>query len=354
MDIVVLLDGTWNDLEENTNVCQIYHRLEKSDQNGRKYLCHYVAGVGTRRFERLRGGVLGFGLDDKIRQGYRFVAEKHRAEEDRIFLIGYSRGAFTARSLAGMIAKCGIVDPVHFSDKELFARYRDTSAPGLREMQRDRTLARTRADQKLLATARLVRIRFVGVFDTVGSLGIPGTVGRFLSRRRYEFHDLNLSGLVDHAVHAVAIDERRAQFAPTLWTGVPVPVPPHTTQVEQRWFAGGHGNVGGGGTDKPETDNPLAVLTREWMVDRAAAAGLAVPGGHPPDSAWRGRVDDSYSTGFWRLLPGSAPHLRPVRTAVGEALDESVMRRWGWGSPPYRPENRNLRDWVRQRSSAPR
>jgi uncharacterized protein (DUF2235 family) len=353
MDIVVLLDGTWNDLNENTNVCQIYKRLEAAGANGREYRCHYVAGVGTGRFDRLRGGVFGLGLDDNIREGYRFIAENWRSEEDRIFLIGYSRGAFTARSLAGMITKCGIADPAAISDKQLFERYRDTDAPGLREMRQNRAVARTPEDKLVLEESRQARIRFIGVFDTVGSLGIPGTLGRWLSRRRYQFHDTNLSGLVDHACHLIAIDERRKQFAPTLWTGVPNPVPGHTTVVEQRWFVGAHSDVGGGGTDDPEADKPLAVLTREWLVERAAEAGLAIEPEKPPAVAWQGGYTDSRS-GFWRylgLLPGNGPHLRPVHTSVEENLDASVLRRWGWGRPPYGPGNPNLDDWVRKLSA---
>jgi len=351
MDLVVLLDGTWNDLNENTNVSQIYERLVAAPGNGRDYHCHYVAGVGTGRFDRLRGGILGFGLDDNIREGYRFLAANWRSEQDRIFLIGYSRGAFTARSLAGMIAKCGLADLSAISDEDLFARYRDTGAPGLRELREDQELARTPADRAVLAESRLVRIRFVGVFDTVGALGIPGTLGRWLSRRRYQFHNTELSGLVDHAYHLMAVDERRKQFAPTLWTGVPRPVPGHPTVVEQRWFVGAHGDVGGGGTDRPETDTPLAVLTREWLIERAVAAGLAITPETVPEVAWQGVCHDPTASGIWRLLrllPGNGPYLRPVRTGTDEELDGSVVRRWDWGSPPYRPGNPSLRDWVRQ------
>lgn len=355
MDIVVLLDGTWNDRNDNTNVRQIFDRLEADSRSGEKYRCHYVPGVGTKWNERLRGGVLGFGLDDNIRDGYRFIAKHYRSEEDRIFLIGYSRGAFTARSLAGMIAKCGIVDPKHVSDKELFERYRDGDpTKGLNEMRQNRALATTAADRLLLEKSQLARIRFVGVFDTVGSLGIPGTVGRLLSRSRYKFHDTGLSGLVDHAYHAVAIDERRKQFAPTLWTGVPKPMPGHTTVLEQRWFVGAHGNVGGGGTKNPDANNPLAAVTREWMVDRAADAGLAISAGTPSALAWQGRFGDSYKDGFWGFLgklPGNKPFVRPVRKTVKEILDKSVLRRWGWGNPCYRPANENLERWVTEINS---
>lgn len=131
------------------------------------------------------------------------------------------------------------------------------------------------------------------------------------------------------------------------------PDPGHTTVLEQRWFAGVHGSVGGGGTDRPEVHNTLSVLTREWIVDRAAHAGLAITSTPAPTSAWQGGFKDSYTSGFWgflRVLPGFDPHVRPVRTSVEEQLDESVLNRWGWGRPPYRPKNTNLGSWVTQLS----
>jgi hypothetical protein len=198
-----------------------------------------------------------------------------------------------------------------------------------------------------------VRIRFIGVFDTVGSLGIPGGLGRWLNRRRYEFHDTRLSGLVDLACHAVAIDEHRKQFAPTLWTSVPIPVPEHPTRVEQRWFVGEHANVGGGGTAAPEVGNPLSVITREWIVDRAVEAGLAVDPPPVPVTGdeWSGRIYDFYGSllgRLARLLPGTKPYLRPVRTTIGEVLDGSVIRRRRQGSPPYRPRNPYLEPWLQE------
>jgi uncharacterized protein (DUF2235 family) len=220
-------------------------------------------------------------------------------------------------------------------------------------MQEGEKPARTAEDQLLLARSRLVRIRFIGVFDTVGSLGIPGGVGRLLNRHRYEFHDTRLSGLVDLACHAVAIDEHRKQFAPTLWTSVPIPIPQHPTRVEQRWFVGEHANVGGGGTMAPAVDNPLSLLTREWIVDRALEAGLVV---EPPPlpltgDEWSGQIHDFYGSFLGRLarsLPGTKPFLRPVRTTIGEFLDGSVIRRWSHGEPPYRPRNPYLEPWIRE------
>jgi uncharacterized protein (DUF2235 family) len=352
VNIAVLLDGTWSDANANTNVAQIDARVPRRVGGVAQQVC-YIEGVGTSLFDRLQGGLLGAGLDDDIREAYSFIAAHHRSDDDRIHLIGYSRGAFAARSLAGMIAKCGLIDESDLPAKAVFARYRDTKPPGLREMQQGEQPARTAEDKLVLARSRLVRIRFIGVFDTVGSLGIPGGVGRLINRRRYEFHDTRLSGLVDLGCHAVAIDEHRKQFAPTLWTSVPIPIPHHPTRVEQRWFVGDHTNIGGGGTEAPAVDNPLSLLTREWIVDRAVEAGLVV---EPPPQPltgdeWAGPIYDFYSSFLGhlaRLLPGIKPYLRPVRTTIGEFLDGSVIRRWRQGKPPYRPRNPYLEPWIRE------
>jgi uncharacterized protein (DUF2235 family) len=353
VNIAVLLDGTWSDANTNTNIAQIDARVPRRVGDVAQEVC-YIEGVGTGPFDRLQGGILGAGLDDDIREAYSFIAARHRSDDDRIHLIGYSRGAFAARSLAGMIAKCGIIREAELPAKAVFARYRDTSTPGLREMQAGEKPARTDEDRLVLARSRLVRIRFIGVFDTVGSLGIPGGVGRLLNRRRYEFHDTRLSGLVDLACHAVAIDEHRKQFEPTLWTSVPIPIPQHPTRVQQRWFVGEHANVGGGGTKAPAVDNPLSLITREWIVDRAVEAGLVVePPPHPlTGDEWSGPIHDFYRSVLGRLarlLPGTTPYLRPVRTTIGEALDGSVIRRWRHGTPPYRPRNPYLEPWIRDK-----
>ena len=350
-NIAVLLDGTWSDADTHTNIAQIDARVPRV-AGGAAQQVRYIKGVGTGRFDRLRDGLLGTGLDDDIREGYSFIAEHHRSD-DRIHLIGYSRGAFAARSLAGMITKCGLIGETDLPAKAVFARYRDTKTPGLREMQQGEKPARTAEDKLLLERSRLVRIRFIGVFDTVGALGIPGGIGHLIDRRRYEFHDTRLSGLVDLACHAVAVDEHRSQFAPTLWTSVPIPVPEHPTQVEQRWFVGAHANVGGGGSMAPAVDNPLSLLPREWIVDRAVEAGLVVDPPPTPltGNEWSGPIDDSYRSflgGLGRFLPGSRPYFRPVRTTIREALDGSVVRRWRDGRPPYRPRNPYLEPWIRE------
>lgn len=351
-NVVVLLDGTWSDANTRTNIAQIDARVPRRVGGDEQHV-RYLEGVGTGPFDRLRGGILGAGLDDDIQEGYAFVAGHHRSDEDRIHLVGYSRGAFAARSLAGMIAKCGLLAASDLPAEKVFARYRDTKTPGLREMRAGEKPPRSAEDRLVLARSRLVRIRFIGVFDTVGALGIPGGIGRVVNRRRYQFHDTRLSGLVDVACHAVAIDEHRRTFTPTLWTSVPIPDPVHPTRVEQRWFVGAHGNVGGGGTRNPAARNPLSLLAREWIVERAVGAGLRVDPPSPPltGEEWAGRISDFYGGPLGRLarlVPGVRPHLRPVRTTIGEALDGTVARRWRDKQPPYRPGNPYLEPWIRE------
>ena len=352
MNIAVLLDGTWSDTNTHTNIAQIDARVPRHVGGVAQEVC-YIEGVGTGPFDRLQGGILGAGLDDDIREAYSFIAAHHHSDDDRIHLIGYSRGAFAARSLAGMIAKCGIIRETELPAKAVFARYRDTKAPGLREMQEGEKPARTAEDKLLLARSRLVRIRFIGVFDTVGSLGIPGGVGRLVNRRRYEFHDTRLSGLVDLACHAVAIDEHRKQFAPTLWTSVPIPIPRPSDAGGAALVRRGarerrrRRDVGSGRRQPPVA--PHARMDRRPGVE----AGLVV---EPPPvpltgDEWKGQIHDFYGSFLGRLarvLPGTKPFLRSVRTTIGEFLDESVIRRWRRGKPPYRPRNPYLEPWIRE------
>ena len=313
MRLAVFMDGTWHDKNDDTNVNQLCGRMPEPPRGpgGGGQLKHYIRGVGTGLWDRLRGGALGHGVDANIRDGYQFIAENHQPG-DQIFLFGYSRGAFTARSLAGMITKCGIVPPDVLGADKLYKRYRDRKRPGLREMQEneDDPGKRTNQDREVLAHARLERIRFIGVFDTVGSLGIPGDIGKAFARK-YQFHDTRLSGYVDIARHAVAIDENRPEFEPTLWTAIPIPIPGHQTSIEQRWFVGAHSDVGGGGKRSRERA-PLSALAREWIADEARKAGLAVDAAQRPLTGDEWKSPYSESQRGSAASPGSCPALSPT------------------------------------------
>lgn len=333
MNIAVFLDGTWNDPHTNTNIAQLRERVLPLDGDGTRQEVVYREGVGVKMGERLRGGLFGYGLNQQIEQAYADIARRWTGSGDRLFLLGYSRGAFSARSLGGMIARCGIIQDRDLPAPDVFARYRrGKAAPGLNEMQRGEAAPRDAEDRLVLERSTLARIRFIGVFDTVGALGIPGGLFRPFVAARYEFHDTKLSGLVDHARHAVAVDEQRPHFVATLWDGVPKPIEGHETTVAQRWFAGSHGNVGGGGTSRPETDNPLSAIAREWLCDEARDAGLAIAPDPSPETAWRGPVSDSYASfgggWFYKVVRWRPRNYRPITATIdGQELAPSTVRR---------------------------
>ncbi len=342
--LVLCFDGTWNKPDANrspdeqveTNVRRFHEAaLAEAPDDGVRQIRWYSAGVGTRWDERLRGGAFGYGIDEIIRNGYEFLVTNH-AEGDEIFVLGFSRGAYAARSLVGMLRKTGLVRDLDFV-QAAYELYRD----------RDDTPDSPRAVAFREANARAVRVKFLGVWDTVGALGIPASAFQFLpflqdhNKEKYEFHDTGLSGIVDKAYHAVAIDEHRKEFEPTLWT------PPFRAgqTVEQRWFAGAHCDVGGGYRERELSDLGLA-----WMMDKAAGCGLALsPARRPqPKPDWaRGQLHDSFAeflgTAGKILSLLKDRYLRPLTLGADnrQEMDESVGARFA-GDPHYRPQNRGF------------
>jgi uncharacterized protein (DUF2235 family) len=262
--IVVCCDGTWNvaNQEHPTNVVKLALAVKEKDSAGVAQQVFYSAGVGTKRGARFRGGAFGVGLGGNVRECYRFLVENYEPG-DRLFFVGFSRGAFTARSAAGMVRNSGILRREH-ADRldDAFGLYRSRD-PIHAPRGTEATLFRR-------SFSHVTRIHFIGVWDTVGALGIP-VLGRRLGiakliNRRWGFHDTALSRTVDLAYHALAIDEERGPFAPAMW---------HQQEqagdqtLEQVWFAGAHSDVGGGQADPSLSEIPLL-----WIVDKAAAAGL--------------------------------------------------------------------------------
>jgi uncharacterized protein (DUF2235 family) len=301
--LVVCCDGTWNRPDQTkhgvaapTNVSKVALAVARQDAHGTEQLLHYEPGVGTRRFERIRGGAFGLGLSRNVRNCYRFLVENYEPG-DELFFFGFSRGAFTARSTVGLVRNSGIlrggrVDLV----KRAYRLYRGRdpqSAPKGIEAELFRRMY-SHPD---------ARIHFVGVWDTVGSLGIPIDGIRLpLLTKRWSFHDTDLSRYVDSAYHALAIDERRKPFRPTLWRQQD---DAGDQLLEQVWFAGVHCDVGGGYDDPALSEIPLL-----WMVSRARARGLAFEPGSfeqlEPDPL--ADMHNSF-TGFYPLL-GSVDRLR--------------------------------------------
>ncbi|HEX6995268.1 MAG TPA: DUF2235 domain-containing protein [Gammaproteobacteria bacterium] len=255
--LVLCFDGTWNTPDNGpapTNVVKLLRALP-SRAKGVCQIVFYDKGVGTGNFtDKIVGGASGVGLTENIIDGYRFLGNNYAAG-DEIYIFGFSRGAYTARSLAGLIALAGILKPEHLGrDLRRVIEICRSDVERAEKQDEIRKLDCARHEE--------VRIRCVGVWDTVGSLGIPGDLGRQLYLKPYYFYDVELSPLVDVGLHAIAIDEKRSAFAPTLWGSADGK--PHDGQiVEQVWFPGVHSNVGGSYPDAGLSDIAL-----DWMVKR--------------------------------------------------------------------------------------
>lgn len=344
--LIVCCDGTWNTPDQRssgsptpTNVSKVALALSPKGLDGREQRTFYHRGVGTNRWERIRGGAFGFGLSRDVRETYRFLVQNFDPG-DELFFFGFSRGAFTARSTAGFVRNSGILRREHVDRvDEAYELYRSRSS-ATHPRNVEATLFRRSYSHE-------TGIRFIGVWDTVGALGIPIDGLRWFNRR-WQFHDTSLSTTVQAAFQALAIDEKRGPFRPTLWK--PQGDAPKDQRIEQVWFVGVHCDVGGGYQEHELSDIPLL-----WMVERAHECGLSfepkafiqtssaalTPGNDgilcslttvEPDPL--GQEHDSY-TGFYRLM---RPFVRQlgisdeVREYAASAAVERYQR-----IPSYRP-----------------
>jgi len=207
--IALFLDGTWNRPDDNTNVWRSKLLVADVDAAGVAQESYYEVGVGTKRTDRLRGGALGDGLDANLRAAYQWLMSRYDPG-DKIYLFGFSRGAYTARSLAGLITKCGILLPgSSFSVPQIFERYRQgPKAQPLYELTSGRYPRErwTSEDASLVDQSQSAPVEFIGVWDTVGALGIPARHLRGLGRTAHYFHSTNPSKFYRHMYQALAID----------------------------------------------------------------------------------------------------------------------------------------------------
>ncbi|MFF3634414.1 DUF2235 domain-containing protein [Streptomyces sp. NPDC002250] len=264
--LVICCDGTWNfaDQSSRTNVAKVALSVCTGAAAGKDQRLYYHSGVGSSRRDHLSGGAFGVGLSRNVLDAYRFLVEMYEPR-DELFLFGFSRGAFTVRSLAGLVRNSGIVRRAHADRiQEAWHLYRD-------RLEKPSGAAATLFRRSY---AQETKIRFIGVWDTVGSLGIPVPASKGLGavvercNRQWAFHDTELSSWVRAAFHALAIDEERASFRPTLWHQQPG-AERQGQELKQVWFAGVHCDVGGG---YPETG--LSDITLLWMVEQAHRYGL--------------------------------------------------------------------------------
>lgn len=409
-NLVICLDGTWNNPESSTNVYSLYQDAQGIDARDKSpfsvkdepQIRYYDEGVGSGTM-RVIAGATGLGLSRNIREAYDFIC-RHYQDGDQLFVFGFSRGAYTARSLVGLISAIGLlprnlIDPkipagssapeAALKSEESFSAdllqaamdaYKANNVlkqhrrkPGGRIMQRlnrlrnKQTTANKAGSTSKPQTCRShvhrdfakrwncrlnIRVHFLGVWDTVGALGVPNFLPTFIQRHKAdEMHDTEMCSIVDFAYHALAIDEHRRAFAHTPWTKIH----PKNQAVEQRWFVGAHANIGGG-----VNDSRLHGAAQNWLVGKALEQGLQLHHPLAEDADWRLEpINNSYREfmfGLYCKLPARQYHLRQIalnhgvevqhnerpesrgQSSIKETIDDSV---WQYldAHPDYRPLN---------------
>lgn len=324
--LVFCFDGSWNRLDApfSTNVVITAESVLPIAFDGTTQAIFYDEGVGTRKGEKLSGGLFGHGIVQNLGDAYRFLIFNH-TPGDEIYIFGFSRGAYTARSFAGLLSTCGILrrgdaakvtdaillyqqrkpQDVNF-DAEMMAFRRQYSPQICVSDEEDRWRSQNVPNYQI-GTVPHLRITYLGVWDTVGALGVPARYQwlNFLDRK-YEFHDTSLSAFVKSARHAVAIDERRKDFVPTLWDNVEemnksvgIAAEADDAPYQQKWFPGVHGSVGGGGVRRGLSDRAL-----DWVLDGARHQGLEL------DASDHSRIFE-LQPNFREYLANSPPPAKP-------------------------------------------
>jgi uncharacterized protein (DUF2235 family) len=260
---VVILDGTMSSLDpgSETNAGRAYRLCREM---GAQLSLFYEPGLQWKDWSSARDVMLGRGINAQIRRAYGYLASRYRPG-DRIFLFGYSRGAYAVRSLAGVIDRMGLLRAERATERNIRDVYRHYQGDPTSETARAFSRAKCLRD---------VEIEMIGVWDTVKALGITLPLLWRLSAKTHAFHNHDLSHNVRAGFHALALDETRLVYAPVLWAtseGFP-------GRVEQMWFPGTHGDVGGQ-LDGFEAARPLANIPLVWMLGRAEALGLPLPDG---------------------------------------------------------------------------
>ncbi|MGC2300584.1 MAG: DUF2235 domain-containing protein [Acidobacteriaceae bacterium] len=318
--IIFCADGTWDGSSNRTNVYKFSNAVATTPDQ----INIYDDGLGPNAipFDKLTGDAVGEQLFAKVREGYTRIAHEYQPG-DQLFLIGFSRGAYTARSLAGMIAICGL--PLgDFDDATAAAAFQAYRDPA----ERSPLLSSSTRQSLFPAT-----VTMLGVWETVGSLGIPAHLSGNAALN-FGFLDTSLHPAISNAFQALAIDERRQQYVPTFWTSTPNP----GQIVEQVWFAGTHADVGGGAADPAEpfalSDIPLA-----WMIAHAAALGVQFdPDAFAKYALLHSSVALAPIHETWSVLAG-LPQPRSIPSPATVSNSVAVRCRY---DPSYLPPNLSL------------
>lgn len=341
-NIVVCFDGTWNDPTESTNVHRLFDALvagpaQRSglalaatageadtpaalphlQRESSELLAFYLEGVGASGLEeRWLDGALGLGLHRRVLQAY-LLLSRHYQAGDKLWLFGFSRGAWSARSLAGLLGRTGLLSP------------EQAAAPGALALAQQRWLLSKRRSEPLPEASAYWQahdeqpIRLVGVWDTVGALGVPLFNGVKVfdqaERQLFDFADLSLGQRVQHGRHALAIDESRRDFEPAAWHP--------RVGVQQVWFAGAHADVGGGYAQCGLSDIALG-----WMLDEARRLGLPLAPERlqpaPRPDPLQDRHDESRRR-LWQLRPVE-PRTIPSDAELHRSVLDRLQQRPDW------------------------
>jgi len=351
-NIVILFDGTSNDISaDRTNILRLFGTLRRSEEQ----IVYYDPGIGTfgaanawskfyRKSFEVWGLITGWGLDQNVKEAYRFLVENYdcgpagangrHPDRDRIYIFGFSRGAYTARVLAGFIHAFGLTSRYHLN----LVDYAYRTYKGIPEQEQSGENAAEGGDaasafQSMRLYERMLRndrppIKLLGLFDTVASVIEPGKWHPQF--KTHPFTRRNPS--VEWVRHAVAINERRTMFQPELWTpgqdfwGGPFKPKAVTPQnFKEVWFAGVHGDVGGG---YPEEASGQVKIPLDWMIRETQPTGL-VYATRTINNIVRGKNANRY-------VP-----LDPLAT-----LHDSMT--WGWKTLEFLPRRVPENSWRRR------
>ncbi len=388
-NIVFCADGTWNDpdkdvnkdkIADHTNVYKLFSCLDGENTGSPskmeqekilksegeiKQVAKYLHGVGSSNnwLSQAAGGAFGAGVISRIVRGFTFISRNYE-KGDSIFLVGFSRGAYTARALAGLISSQGLLNPSQIKDNDLrkayslgtkaWCSYR-ASGPGVgwQEYLEKRfnmdfgiDLQGNNTFKQLLKPALretdlipIDKIAAVAVWDTVGAMGIPNYNQEGVRVDQFQFTDMTLSNKVGTGLHAVALDEQRNDFTPALWDPA--------SNVTQLLFPGAHSDVGGG---YPTSNNEsgLSDIALEWMIKNLVDVDVAFsqdkvkqitpdPGGvaHKP---WE---ELPWTLPIFKSAPRTFPsHLKEHPSIEQRAVMDKVVAHPGKPAGQYKPTNR--------------
>lgn len=339
--IIISCDGTWNgpdqaskkfNVRKPTNIVKITRALKPLSDDGSSQICYYDSGVGTGNlFDKYVGGSTGKGLEKNIMEAYRFLVNNYNPG-DEVFFYGFSRGAYTVRSLSGLINSIG-----------LLPKNQDYWFPEGYRLYQKRAVISDRKKFIKQNNCKEMPIKMIGVFDTIGALGVPVGFLNKISKKKHSFHNVNVSPNVLHAYHALAIDEHRKAFKPAIWKNKK-----SEQTLEQVWFPGVHTNIGGG-----YDDDGLANSALNWIVEKSEGLGLSFD--HKYLKYFKSFPDDTLYESKKDMYRFAGDYPRPICSYINgnESINKSVYERWNSKNKKIKYKPDNLAAYFNERNIDP-